>query len=47
MRLIIVIDENGEIWFYNSEDVAEDVMLIQPRIKKKEGEAKEDEERTH
>jgi len=47
IKIVIVIDEKGEIWYYTTEDVAEDVMFIQPKIKKEEGETEKDDERVH
>ena len=47
MKIVIVIDENGEVWYYTSEDVTEGVMLINPRIKKKEWETEEEDKLTH
>jgi len=47
IKIVIVISEDGEIFFYTLEDESKDAVFIQPRIKKKEGETKEDEERTH
>jgi len=47
IKLVIVIDSDGEVWFYTTEDVAEDVMFIQPKIKKEEGETEKDDESVH
>jgi len=46
MKIIIYITEDGDIFFYQPSEDGETV-LIEPRIKKKEGESKEDEETFH
>jgi len=47
IKIVIVISEDGEIFFYTVDEESKDAMFIQPRIKKKEGETEEEEERFH
>jgi len=48
MRIIIYVDfENGEIFYYVPDSKDGEAILIEPRIKKKEGEAEEEDKRTH
>jgi len=47
MRIIIYIDsDTGEIFYYVPDESGE-AFFIEPRVKKKEGKPKEDEERFH
>ena len=46
MKIVIIIDEKGEIWFYTPDEKGESVF-IEPKIKKQEGEAEGDEEVAH
>ena len=47
MKIVIVIDEKGEVWFYTTSEVDDNVVLVNPRIKKKEWETEEEDKLTH
>ena len=48
MKIIIVIDEiTGEVFFYTLDEESKDSVFIQPRIKKKKGEAEKEDKTTH
>lgn len=47
IKLVIVIDENGEVWFYTSGEVGDDVVLVNPRIKKEDWETEEEDKSVH
>ena len=47
MKIVIILDENGEVWFYTTSEVGKDAVLVNPRIKKKDWETEEEKERTH
>ena len=47
IKIVIFIDKKtGEIYFYVPDEGGE-ALLVEPRIKKKDGETKEDEKTTH
>ena len=48
MKIVIFVDlDTGEIFYYVPDTETGEAVLIEPRIKKKEWESKEDKERTH
>jgi len=47
MKIVIVISEDGEVWFYTVDEDSKDAVFIQPRIKKKDRETEEDDKSTH
>ena len=47
IKIVIFIDkETGEIFFYIPDEGGE-ALLVEPRVKKKDGESEEDEKSTH
>jgi len=47
MKIVIVISEDGEVWFYTVDEDSKDAVFIQPRIKKENGESEEENESVH
>ena len=47
IKIVIILDENGEVWFYTSDEVGDDAVLVNPRVEKEERETEEEEKSVH
>lgn len=47
IKIVIILNEKGEVWFYTSDEVGDDAVLVNPGVKKEEWESEEKDKSVH